>query len=588
MSSSASTDHAPRSSGDLVRDMASTASLTRSFSWGGLTAIRVLLPATGLISLAAAVVLLWIGSPPTVLAPWDVVIHLDESWRIFTGQIPHRDFHNPVGSFTYYLSALGMDLVGPRVLGVVVGNVIFLVLASSLASFVAYRRLTPIHAFVFTIFIILLSSALSQIGRPADLTGYVEVYNRYGWTLACILFLQAFFPLRPDVAPRSVLEGVLTGVVLSLIVFTKATFGVLCAIALILALFARSSWRDRGFMVALIVSGLASIVAMYMLAGANIFDYAADVLTAGAAQSLGRRLGTVRETLKGCAIPVALLAATWTLAVIVPAVKGALNWAHALRITMVAIVIGGLALLIAFGNTGEHGEIPLFVVLGLYMLNEATLLGPKRTGTYGREWTYIAATAIVWVGIAGPTMLRDATSIRIGYESRGYAADLAPDQLFNSPSMRDFVIRHDTKWVTEYWKTAQLPARVNEGLEMMRREVGPGATILTLSFSNPFPFALELPAPRGTPVWFDYGLNFTEETHPDALKLFADVAYVAIPIIRDTDGYVGGRKTTETLQEIYGPFLKDHYEEVGHSTYWILLKRRDLLSPAQTNRQNSG
>ena len=539
---------------------------------------RICLSATALTTLAVAVALLWIGPTYTLLAPWDVVIHLDETWRIYSGQMPHQDFHNAVGFFTYYLSALGMHLVGPGLFSVVVGNVIFLALSTFLAAFVAYRRLNPLHGFLFTLFVILLSSALCQIGRPADLPGYVEVYNRYGWTLTCIFFLQAFIPPRPDVAPRSVIEGVVAGFTLTVIVFTKVSFGFFAAIALVVALFARSLWRDRNFMLALIAGGLTSTVAMYVVGGASLFNYAADVLSVVGAQDPHRRLGSLRAALKGGAIPAALLAVTWTLAVVVSFARGILNRRDAIRITITATVIGVSALLIASFNTGEQGEIPLFVVLGLYILTEVRIAGSTMNGQLQERWRYVAAIAIVWFGVAGPIMLRDAKSIWVGYQSRDYAGLAPAHQIFDSPSMRDFVIRHDAYWVTEYWETSQLPRRINDGLELMRRTVGPDSTILTLAFSNPFPFALELPAPRGTPIWFDYGLNYNEKVYPDAQKLFEDVGYIAIPIIRDTDGYLTGRKNVETLLKIYGPFLHDHYREVGRSTYWILLKRQDLAS----------
>lgn len=532
------------------------------------------LAATSLLWFAFALALLWIGPPLTVLAPWDVIIHLDGTWRIYQGQIPHQDFHNPIGVFTYYLSALGMHLVGPSLYAVTVGSVIFVTLAAALATVCAYRRLAPPYAFAFTLFIILLASAMSQIGRPADLPGYVEIYNRCAWTLTCVFFLQIFVPLRANVAPRPILEGVLAGVTLAIIVFTKATFGFVSAGALSVALLMSGQWRNRAYMLALIGSGLVSIMVMRLLTGVDLIAYATEVLNAGAAQSWERRRWGIKETLLGGLVSFALLALLWALVVVVPAWKQRLRWADALKITAVAGVIGACGLLIAIGNTGEGGEIPLFVALGIYLLEAARLATGVRA-CEPRDWQVIAGVAIVALGLAGPIMLRDAMSIRAAAASRDVRAALAPaEQLFDLPSMRDFVIPRDVEWVTEYWKSAQLPARINDGLALMRREVGPQSTILTLSFSNPFPFALGLPAPRGTPNWFDYGVSYSREAHPDAEDLFANVDYVAIPIIRDSDRYRGGRKTTEELQAIYGPYLVAHYKEIGRSTYWILLKRR--------------
>lgn len=526
--------------------------------------------ASVLAALAMAFVLAWIGPTHTALAPWDVIIHFDESWRLYGGQHSHVDFINPAGSFAYWLTAVGMHLVGPSAGAIVVANIIFLMLATAAAVFVAYRRLPAWEAFGFTLFVILLASAMTQIGRPAHMTGYVEVYNRYAWTLSCVLFLQAFLPVRAGLALRPVAEGVIAAVLLSLIVYTKASFGVIGALALLTGIILHGRWRDMRFMGALVGGGVVCIVAAWVLMGVNIFAYIADVLGAAAGQTAERRGRTVLNVLKRAPVGIAFVGLIWVLLVALAVRAKTLSMKAAIRISLIAALMGVFALLIAFGNTGENGELPLLTVIGLFLLNET------RTERETWDWSRIAAAAILVLAVAGPIALRDARSIVNAAGSREYRLVSLPEsQRFQSGALGDFVIPHTVEGPTEFWGTAQVPGRVNDGLALIRAHAAEGDTVFALAFSNPFPIALGWPSPRGAPIWFEHGLNFNDNTYYPAERIFADAKFVIIPIITDEDVYrEGGRHTADALVRIYGPYLEASYDEVGRSSYWILMERR--------------
>src|SRR5271168_4199303 len=67
-----------------------------------------------LVALFAAMfsVMLWLGAPPIRDGAWDIIMLLNGGWRVFSGQIPHVDYHNPIGSLTYLLIAFGMKVAG--------------------------------------------------------------------------------------------------------------------------------------------------------------------------------------------------------------------------------------------------------------------------------------------------------------------------------------------------------------------------------------------------------------------------------------------------------------------------------------------
>ncbi|HTV40861.1 MAG TPA: hypothetical protein VMF08_09810 [Candidatus Sulfotelmatobacter sp.] len=68
-----------------------------------------------LVALFGAILLamLCLGAAPFRDGAWDAIILLNGGWRIVSGQIPHTDYHNPVGPLTYLLVAFGIKVAGP-------------------------------------------------------------------------------------------------------------------------------------------------------------------------------------------------------------------------------------------------------------------------------------------------------------------------------------------------------------------------------------------------------------------------------------------------------------------------------------------
>ena len=524
--------------------------------------------------------LLVIGPTHVVIAPWDVFINLDEAWRLHLGQVPGRDFHNPVGPVTYLLDAYGMDLVGPSLDAVTVGNVIFLCIVAAMGSFVAYRRIPPLPAMLFVVFLVFMIGATRQMGRSVHTPGYCELYNRYGWSLLCVVFLQFCLPVRKGAPERRVVEGVLGGTGLAILFYTKATFAAVAAIPVLFACCACPQWRQwrrlAGFMAGLLAVGML----LWLLIRLNVYDYLKDFIESGRAQTFERRWPSVQVAVIGAGRYVLLTGIVWAFLVAVPVVRRRLSLSAAVGTSAFVVLAAACAVLAASGNTGEAGEMPLFVIPGLIVINASRWQegGMPSWSDSKRDWSYLAAVVVVLV-IAGPTLARDALSIAVSTAWRGYRTTAVPaSQRFDAKPIGDFIIPHNIDWTTNIWTSAQLPGRVNDGLALVRRHVSPQQSVLALAFSNPFTYALGLRPPRGTPVWFDFDINFNRRNHMDPERLFADVDFVIEPVLRAGDVYVNGKATLDALHDIYEPYLAQQYVEVERSTYWRLRRRRSLSS----------
>jgi hypothetical protein len=531
----------------------------------------VMLSLVCLLGLGGALIAM--GPTQIVLAPWDVFIILDEAWRLHIGQVPGIDFHNPVGPFTFELTSLAMNLVGPSLLALAVGNVFFLLAAGGAATFLSFRRLPPVYAFLFVLFIIVFVASTRQVGRPADLPTYCEIYNRWGWTLLCILCFQLFLPIKKGLPERTAIEGFIIGLVIGVALWTKVTFCALGAVAFLFAMLFHAQWRQSKVLLwAAIGAGIVTFI-MWLLVHVNLFAYAADVLESGRAQTRGRRLGQMTRAFQLARPRFYVSALAWVILVLIPTATGRLALARAARATVIAGFVAALGLLTTFGNTGELGEIPLLTVFGLILLSEtAAVDDPPGRSTAVRDWRYLLGAAVIIFGIFGPIFAQDVESVAISAAWRNYRVAGAPDsQRIMAAPLRDFIIPHNVEWTTEIWKSAQVPSRLNDGLSLARRYVSPTQSLLTLAFSNPIPYGLGLRPARGVPVWFDLDANYNLNNYRDPTQLFADVDFITIPIAKP--GAVGGNRNVDTLQQIYGPYLSKHYTEVGRSTYWVLLKR---------------
>ena len=153
-------------------------------------------PLIAALFVAALAYLILAMGPSHIMAPWDVFILLNEAWRILCGQVPHTDFHNPIGPLTYSLIALGMKIGDVSLVGYTYGNVLFLVVASIWASLVFFSRLRPIYALLLTLFVAILAVATRPLGYSPSITTYAMIYNRYGWILLAIVNVQLF--VAPD------------------------------------------------------------------------------------------------------------------------------------------------------------------------------------------------------------------------------------------------------------------------------------------------------------------------------------------------------------------------------------------------------
>lgn len=525
---------------------------------------------------------LWIGPAP-IVGPWDVFTLLNGAYRIYEGQGPSTDFANPIGPLVYGLTALGMHLQhAPSLAAVTYGQVMFLVIISVLAWLVAWRRLPAFYAAAFTVFVALLAVSVRPLGYSPWTTTYAMLYNRDGWLLYSTLLLLVLAGRRmPSTKQSRVADGFLLGLILGLMFYDKITFFIASIIAvgigLALATLPRSPRLGIAALSGLVVVGIFMRVAFGLRTTAYISDFLHAAQVQVSAQRTGLLAHAILWTAPFVVVSLLLLGGLFIMA---------RHRGEPLRalvcLSVAAAYIVGSSLLISAGDADERGNLPALVVVPLLIVAVFEPALPRWAGGSSANragaWPVSASRllllglALLLVGATGPIVGEDSLGLGKAIALRGYDARPPAAQRFDAGLLRDFVIPADAQWQTAYRTAHEVPAMINNGLSLLRRNIRPGDSVFTLAYTDPFSPALGLPLSRCGPLWWDLGYDFNQTHYPSAACAIGNADWVIIPRMKPGQGCC--QQTVSVMRTLYAGYLSEHYQKVKQTSDWILLRRR--------------
>ncbi|HEX9327113.1 MAG TPA: hypothetical protein VF915_11380, partial [Reyranella sp.] len=202
-----------------------TAARRRLVAWlrDAASAPMALLALAGVPVLAAAWAVL---SPPVMLSKvmtQDLLFNLSGAWHVYSGHLPHVDFHDATGRLSFLLTALGFHLLGPVPFAFLVNVAIMSTALFAAAFLAAMRRLPLLPAAIFVVFASLLALMPANVGdRPEQYT-FAMSYNRYGWSAYSILALILFVPPREE-RDRTWIDIAVAGGLLAAMFYLKITY----------------------------------------------------------------------------------------------------------------------------------------------------------------------------------------------------------------------------------------------------------------------------------------------------------------------------------------------------------------------------
>jgi hypothetical protein len=504
-------------------------------------------------------------SPPFVLSQemtWDLLFNLAGAWQVHVGHVAHVDFHEPVGQLNFLLTEIGFRLVGVGPRAFLAGNVLMAVALFAAAVTVAARRLPPLPAAIFVMFVCLLALMPANVGAKPTAHTFAMSYNRYGSSCISVLFLALFVPPR---AWRwgSAVDVTVAAALLTAMFYLKVTYFLVGVAALPVALVICPHVRSAPWLWCALAGGACALAAapfnhaywldLFAVAGAgqmrNVFaDYLDNFLQYSAEYA---------------PYFAALAIAFWM-------------WCRGqapLRLPMATgfILAGGAALL---SQNAQVRGLPAAVIIAFlfYDVLRDRHLQHDRGGGKG----LLAALLIFPFFSAGTSMaslidynirasdehlLRfEGTSLRglaVPAESRGLlAAFAAPEPDYHLLNRARAASPRYELSSSEYVET------LLDAVSLLSETSGAQGRIAVLDQVNPFPFMLGLAPPRGGNLWSGPD---TPKLTPD--RFFADADRVLIPKFATYGAW------TRQMQAEYGPFLEQHFPLRSESDRWILLSR---------------
>jgi hypothetical protein len=533
--------------------------------------LRWLIPASCLVLFAS----IWLMLSPGVIyssdKTWDLLFNLEGAWRLYTGQVLHVDFHDPLGTLPFAITALGFQLVGIKPIAFVVGECVLAVALMALAIVAVKDRLPTLPGFLFVSMCVELVLVPVTIGDEPSRFTFAMGYNRLGWSAVSILCLLLFIEPRGRRSP--VWTDLAAGSVLTVgLFYLKITYFEVAVTAISLALLTSRHVRRHW------PGWCGALLLVLLVAFAPMNDgYRADVISAIAS-------GSVRSNPLALVLEFALngVEQIWVFAEII-----ILLYLSSQRYATLTDVLFGLFIWISgffllTQNAQAALSIPLYTVLALLLY---VRLGDwLRSATHRPLMLVSCLMTCALLPLLPPLFSNSLTLIGYNIKARrssqtfvvtenylqGLAVPADDDDVLDEVAAEGYArdsfsrIRarrggHELSQ-REYVKTILVLA------DLLRERGAASARVVVIDNVNPLPFVLGAAPPRGGNLWSGDGI--ARQPPEEALR---EADYVAIP-----------RFPTQRANLIEG--LKSYREYLStrfvryETPYWTVLERRNALS----------
>lgn len=506
----------------------------------------------------------------------DYSLPLDTSLRWLHGQIPHLDYHTPIGAAYWLFQGLAVELTGLDARSPIVANFIAAAVLSGCGLPLLRARLAPGLAGLVVFAVVLILISPRSVGDPPGHVSFLGAYNKMA-IAGMILLLATLFVERRRAASRLVTAGeaVLVAILLMVLFYTKLPFAAVVIGGGIVSLYYAPA--NRGLL--LWTLPIAAIAIAAIGTGLGIGQaYFADIAQASASVAMfrpGKALGDVIEGVPLLTVTGLSVMAYWHRA----------EAARAEKISNVILVVGLMAASqLAMNQVHDHAWPMTFAIL--------IILAQRGLGDGGRAHigpTLGALALVVYMLFADTiSMLVFATGqrneavldycddterplCRLGLANftPAIAARLSPLPTQSHgppppPSKMSALHRQcDSDAHCIWWKMQGDLAR------HLNHYVRPQDRPLYLGFMNVLPYHYGLLPPRGPLAWMDVDRNLSLAVHPDPDAMLDDVTLVVVPHLRRDMGYF------PELMAIYGPAIRAAFDPLEENEMWSIWRRRE-------------
>ncbi len=505
-----------------------------------------------------------LGPVPSTLFANDVFLLLDGGWRILNGLAPNHDFYLSLGPIVYMCAAAGLWLAHNSAYGLTIGFLLFAALITVFAFLTSRTRMTAAGSILFSIFMLLLCTAPMPLGANSSLhLTYAMIYNRFGYGLLSILFVA--LTLRPNAQPgwhskEDWFADVVAGASLALLLFLKISY---FAVGAGLVLFSMLADRRKMRRLLALACGLAPItLAMLAFLRFDVPAWVHDLQDTVHARSAGLSHFGISD-LFGLSTT-SLIALALALCFL-----GANGPRGRPRLVLLAAVIYGILSESLFSLTnGSQGTArPLYVALIFILLAElGRALRAKQHGSV----PFAAALVVLGLSFTVPAYFVDLRSLALltkyktNDQIRASAFRVEGDHLrdlaFYDNQEDEPVRRENGHYYTSF---------LNDGIDLLKKNSNSSDIIASLSYHNPFSYALLRRPPRAGSTWLLMDNNISPGHMLSDERMFGDATVVMVPKYTLSTHVT----TDEALFREYKPYLLSNFSLVAESERWRLYRR---------------
>jgi hypothetical protein len=508
---------------------------------------------------AAALYFIFIGATgtgPINEYGHDVFPLLDGGWRLFSGQIPYRDFYLAIGPLENMIVAGGMLLTHGSTQGIAIGNAAFGIVVGVWGWFLSRWRMPAIPALLVTLWLILTATLPSPLGSGPESLSCAMIYNRHGYALLGIVLVECAFA-----SERSRFwGGMSSGIALALMAFLKLNFMGVAVLLLLVSVSLRREDAPRiwGFLLGLFCTVMAFLFYLRFAISEFLSDMLYAIHTRGSSLSAAGAIVSIAGSAEIMTLAIMTVVAAMLIA------RDGLNQHLGKRI----LVLGGTVIATGpflFMTNISDKNCRLASLWMIVLLGMLTAVYPLC-----KEKAAISAVIALSAGSIFAGFFMDVESVKTLFvyqlpplQSQGYSITgggmerLKFYEIYRDSALFRFDNGH---FVVDC---------VNDGIALLKKSSTQNESVTTFGFDNPFEYFLQRKPALGGSPWLVQRDNFSISHMPEPSRLFGKYDLVMVGNY-PTSNYDSDR----AIAEAYHPYLMQHFTFVASSQWWSLYRRK--------------
>ena len=480
---------------------------------------------------------------------------IGEAWRLAQGQIPYLDWRTPLGPFYYALLAGAIALAPSLPEAVVWAGFLGAVLLMAPTLRLMRVGLPGGAALALALALWLLAVGPRNPDGLMDDAAWLALYNGLCLPLLAAVLIAALFPaVRPTSSLlAALLDAAAISICATVLLLTKAPHGALAVAALGVGALVRADRRGR--LLLGLLGALGSVGLLGALFPSAAIAHLAQLAETARASELPVRLAMKKELIFG--LGAVLLGAGAVVIWLLEQYRkeDARRWPDVAALLTATVVAWAAAF-------QDHPATPVMAVLPLLLAWRAALahllpIGGSAGRFYRRTKAFllllVPGLALAWWTANG------AASVPIAaVQARLASPAWGPD----APHAASWRLPADPKEMRPQAEMtpAEWQATLVAAVDLLRAQALADRRILTLDFTNPLPWLLQAPPPRGVLAWMDPGrtlpvygtmpleaivgdaevlLSPKRPSHPMVLPVIArmqgEALTKAFPVVAETD-----------------------------------------------------